>query len=110
MNHLQELSVTKTVNGVKCKATAVCGSGVVTIKDEDCTRACPSGVLDEPKCNFDGVIPSYYQSATWMSGYSYKCGSSQCSAYCSDGKIWNGSKCVSHYPPYCSSTPLTCVF
>lgn len=107
MNHLQELSVTKTVNGERCTATAICESGTVNIRDEYCTNACPWWILDVPKCSFTWVNPSFYQSATWTSGYTYKCVDFSCSANCSNGKIWNGSKCVNRITA-CNNTGVKC--
>ncbi len=109
--HGQELTVTKTVNGTNCTATAICGSGTISIVGEDCTNACPGWIMDTPRCNFAGVNPTFKQSATWTSWYTYKCGESLCSANCSNNKIWNGNTCVSHYGPYCrSGVALSCTF
>ena len=108
MSHWQQLSVNKTTSdNKKCTATAICGSGRVTITGEDCTNACPGGVLDKPKCNFAGVNPTSLQSATWISSYTYKCGNSQCMADCSTGKIWNWSECVNRISP-CDNINAAC--
>ena len=109
MTHLQEIYVEKTTtDGKKCKATAVCGSGTVTIKNEDCTNACPSGILETPKCNISGVSPSSIQGATWISWYTYKCGNYLCSVSCSNNKIWNGSACVNPEEPCNNSVVKWC--